>query len=187
MNKTNYIEAVAGNAVSVTAGAYQYDRGIKLRVDGTTALSPPNFHFAIDGMENALTAKSTADSSGRLICRIPDTLLMQTAPIHTYIYIENGDDTGYTLCEFVTPVIARAKPSNVTYTPAEIHSFDKLMSELNAAKTSVSELLENTQDAQQVIADGKAVAEKLLEINMELVNGDLYLEMPDTLSKEGTT
>ena len=88
MNKTNYIEAVAGNAVSVTAGAYQYDRGIKLRVDGTTALSPPNFHFAIDGMENALTAKSTADSSGRLICRIPDTLLMQTAPIHTYIYID---------------------------------------------------------------------------------------------------
>ncbi|MFR5853238.1 MAG: hypothetical protein ACLUE8_02265 [Lachnospiraceae bacterium] len=61
------------------------------------------------------------------------------------------------------------------------------MSELNAAKTSVSELLENTQDAQQVIADGKAVAEKLLEINMEVVNGDLYLEMPDTLSKEGTT
>lgn len=187
MNKTNYIEAVAGNAVSVTAGAYQYDRGIKLRVDGTTALSQPNFHFAIDGMENALTAKSTADSSGRLICRIPDTLLMQTAPIHTYIYIENGDDIGYTLCEFVTPVIARAKPSNVTYTPAEIQSFDKLMSELNAAKTSVSELLENTQDAQQVIADGKAVAEKLLEINMEVVNGDLYLEMPDTLSKEGTT
>lgn len=187
MNKTNYIEAVAGNAVSVTAGAYQYDRGIKLRVDGTTALSQQNFHFAIDGMENALTAKSTADSSGRLICRIPDTLLMQTAPIHTYIYIENGDDIGYTLCEFVTPVIARAKPSNVTYTPAEIQSFDKLMSELNAAKTSVSELLENTQDAQQVIADGKAVAEKLLEINMEVVNGDLYLEMPDTLSKEGTT
>ena len=61
------------------------------------------------------------------------------------------------------------------------------MSELNAAKTSVSELLENTQDAQQVIADGKAVAEKLLEISMEVVNGDLYLEMPDTLSKEGTT
>ncbi len=112
---------------------------------------------------------------------------MQTAPIHTYIYIENGDNTGYTLCEFVTPVIARAKPSNVTYTPAEIQSFDKLMSELNAAKTSVSELLENTQDAQQVIADGKAVAEKLLEISMEVVNGDLYLEMPDTLSKEGTT
>ena len=84
-------------------------------------------------------------------------------------------------------MIARAKPSNVTYTPAEIQSFDKLMSELNAAKTSVSELLENTQDAQQVIADGKAVAEKLLEINMEVVNGDLYLEMPDTLSKEGTT
>ena len=187
MNKTNYIEAVAGNAASVTAGAYQYDQGIKLRVDGTTALSPPNFHFAIDGMENALTAKSTADSNGRLICRIPDTLLMQSSPIHTYIYIENGDDTGYTLCECVTPVIARAKPSNVTYTPAEIQSFDKLMSELNAAKTSVSELLENTQDAQQVIADGKAVAEKLLQINMEVVNGDLYLEMPDTLSKEGTT
>ena len=61
------------------------------------------------------------------------------------------------------------------------------MSELNAAKTSVSELLETTQDAQQVIADGKAVAEKLLQINMEVVNGDLYLEMPDTLSKEGTT
>ena len=38
MNKTNYIEAVAENAASVTAGAYQYDRGIKLRVDGTTAL-----------------------------------------------------------------------------------------------------------------------------------------------------
>ena len=38
MNKTNYIEAVAGNAASVTAGAYQYDRGIMLRVDGTTAL-----------------------------------------------------------------------------------------------------------------------------------------------------
>ena len=55
------------------------------------------------------------------------------------------------------------------------------------AERGVSELLENTQDAQQVIADGKAVAEKLLEINMEVVNGDLYLEMPDTLSKEGTT
>ena len=95
MNKTNYIEAVAGNAASVTAGAYQYDRGIKLRVDGTTALSPPNFHFTINGMENALTAKSTAD--------------------------------------------------------------------------------------------GKAVAEKLLQISMEVVNGYLYLEMPDTLSKEGTT
>lgn len=53
MNKTNYIEAVAGNAVSVTAGAYQYDRGIKLRVDGTAALSPPNFHFAIDGIKTA--------------------------------------------------------------------------------------------------------------------------------------
>ena len=38
MNKTNTIDAVAGNAASVTAGAYQYDRGIKLRVDGTTAL-----------------------------------------------------------------------------------------------------------------------------------------------------
>ena len=43
MNKTNYIEAVAGNVASVTAGAYQYDRGSKLRVDGTTALllQPP--------------------------------------------------------------------------------------------------------------------------------------------------
>ena len=38
MNKTNYIDAIAGNVVSVTAGAYQYDRGSKLRVDGTTAL-----------------------------------------------------------------------------------------------------------------------------------------------------
>ena len=38
MTKTNTIDAVAGNAASVTAGAYQYDRGIKLRVDGTTAL-----------------------------------------------------------------------------------------------------------------------------------------------------
>ena len=187
MTKTNTIDAVAGNTAAVTAGAYQYDRGIQLRVDGVSALSPPNFHFAIDGMEEALTVKSTADGSGRLVCLIPDTLLMQTAPIHTYLYIENGNDTGYTLCELVTPVIPRAKPANVIYTPAEVKAFDELMSELNAEKASVTALLENTQDAQKVIADGKAVAEKLLNLNMEIVNGDLYLEMPDTKSKEGTT
>lgn len=117
---------------------YQYDYGIKLKLDGADTDKIVELHFAHEGQKQAIEV-IPEQVDGYVIAEIPKVLLEQRRDIFCYIYIESGS-VGYTVYEIKMPVRKRARPTDSEYTEDEVENYDRLVARLNEAINDVYDL-----------------------------------------------
>lgn len=171
-DKELVVEFTPGDRVITAKHVYQWDYGVQLTIRGN-GLKAMDLHFACANSKASyvVTGWLSRGIPQVLTCTIPNVLLMQDSTIKCYMYLED-DDSGVTVREIVIPVIHRARPMESHYTPEEHAQFDVLMSQLRT-------LLSDTQDAQDLISEGAVIADKLVNLHMEVnqTDGCLYLDM----------
>lgn len=105
---------------------WQWDTGCKLRLIGADAGAQA--HFYRDGMTEPLTVVAYALGED-IVCDIPDEILQiaQTFAVYTYIPAANG---GKTHISRAFPVKGRPKPVDYIYTPSDILTVEKAVTEV---------------------------------------------------------
>ena len=130
--RNEYVDVYLGNnnKYQVVRGIYQYDHGLKLRIHGLSTTPVWQMQFGCVGNRESVTTFTTLED-GTVVAPIPDIMLMQPNNLACYIYLED-EEYGVTVYEIQMPITPRIRPSDGTYTPEQIDTFDQLAAELQA-------------------------------------------------------
>lgn len=125
--RNNVITAIAGTSLYIkTDPAFQYDYGLKLKIDGVELPSEYEVHFGNTGETKAKTV--TGDADGVLI---PDEYLRSGEDIHAWVYLHTEENDGETVYHIQIPVIERHAISEEEITPVERGVIDAALEAMN--------------------------------------------------------
>lgn len=125
-----------GQTEAVVNGLHQWDYGRGLEIHYSTLPAIVEVHFACLGMEDAIVRVGEA-VSGMVAVTIPDVCLEQSTPITAWVYCKDGN-SGRTVLTITLPIIARTRPSDITYNPEDVQdSFSELVAAVNEAVDSI--------------------------------------------------
>ena len=171
--KDRYIDVFLGNSErQIVRGIYQYDHGLKLRLNGLPTTSLYQMQYGCVGNKETTTVVSTIED-GVIVASIPDAQLMQPKDLVCYIYLEK-EGSGLTVYEILMPIIRRIKPVAETYTPEQIDNFNTLMDEFNDLIDAIDGV--NTQ-SQAIKEDFQAEVDRLdaTTFYVDPSDGNLYI------------
>ena len=125
-----------GMTEATVHGLTQWDYGRMLEISCADLPTIVEVHFACAGMKDALVRTGTG-VSGSAVVAIPDICLEQAAPITAWVYYVD-DAGGHTALTITLPIIARARPAQSDYEPADVKdSFADLVAAVNEAVGSI--------------------------------------------------
>ena len=103
-----------GKTTVTTHRLWQYDYGMKLRLENIDLPDRYEVHFSNGTSGDAVIAIGDAEGVG-----IPDQVLTTGESVHAWLYLHTGEDDGETVYHIIIPVFPRAAPGDGTPTPAE--------------------------------------------------------------------
>lgn len=129
--RERYVDVQLGNSICVKLPpVYQYDHGLQLRLSGLpTDSAIPQVHFSCVGTKEAFTVFPSIEEEIYVV-EVPDVLLMQQNQLQCYVYTERLD-SGVTIYELDIPIIPRARPKDISYTPEQEENYNRLLALAN--------------------------------------------------------
>lgn len=98
---------------------YQWDKNQKITSNRFRVGDEIHFHNIKTSTALPLIAY---ELDGKVVVDVPNILLQSSQPITVYRYINNADNSGYTIEEQIFKVTQRAKPDDYVYTETEIYT-----------------------------------------------------------------
>lgn len=117
-----------GGRFATTRSLYQYDYGIKLKIEGLELPTVFETHFSNGEFDETTTALGR---NGVVV--IPDIYLTTGKMVYAFIYLHTESDDGETVYRINIPVKKRGKPIDQEATPQEQSTITQAIAELNNA------------------------------------------------------
>ena len=128
-NKTTVALFAAGQRVTVTAPIWQYAKGQTLMIDG---LDLPD-SYRVDFANTREKGESKPQIASGNEVPIPDEYLETGKTVFAWIVLAEGEDDSATEATVVTPVMRRAKPTDIEPEPAQQDVIDQLLAAMRKA------------------------------------------------------
>lgn len=134
-NKTTVALFAAGQRATVTAPIWQYAKGQTLMIDG---LDLPD-SYRVDFANTREKGESKPQIASGNEVPIPDEYLETGKTVFAWIVLAEGEDDSATEATVVTPVMRRAKPTDIEPEPAQQDVIDQLLAAMRKAVQEAEE------------------------------------------------
>ena len=145
-----------GRTTVTTRRLWQYDYGMKLRLEDIDLPESYEVHFSNASAGEAVTAIG----SGREAA-IPDQVLTAGETVHAWLYLHTGEADGETVYHIIIPVFPRPAPGDGAPAPAEQSALTEAMALLRAGVDRAEDAAEEAEAASQAIQDLTVTAQTL--------------------------
>ena len=137
-----------GRTTVTTRRLWQYDYGMKLRLENIDLPESYEVHFSNSASGEAVTAVGGGGEVG-----IPDRVLTTGEPVHAWLYLHTGEEDGETVYHIIIPVFPRPAPGDGEPTPAEQSALTQAMALLRTGIGRAEDAAEDAEAASRAVQD----------------------------------